>query len=168
MGTLPKVLILVAGLLIAAVVAVWLAGDLDGPETWETEVERVEAAQPTIELFQDDRLEQKQPPFLPGLIDSREWDGYQLNSSAAVMALDIVDLREDREPELFRLYSSYTEAAAAMQGHTILPSVNLISGKAKQFDDGLYAALDHWMIANGETGISSTVRLVRQLTTPNS
>jgi hypothetical protein len=47
----------------------------------------------------------------------------------------------------------------------VLPSVNLIGGKAKQFDDGLYAAIDAWTVRNTEPGIRDLETLIRQLLT---
>jgi len=45
----------------------------------------------------------------------------------------------------------------------VLPSVNLLDGKAKQFDDGLYAALDQAYYRGLEGKLLSHVRLVRRL-----
>lgn len=67
---------------------------------------------------------------------------WEQNRSAAVLRLDIPLLRGDLEPHLLALHASYADAAAAHRGpERVLPSVNAIDGKAKQFDDGLVAAL---------------------------
>ena len=46
---------------------------------------------------------------------------------------------------------------------TILPSVNLLDGKAKQFDDGLYAALDLAYYHGLRDSLCSHVELVRRI-----
>src|SRR5262249_15908190 len=103
----------------------------------------------------------------PALADRRplgakgEW---LINNSAAVFRLDVPMIKPDVEPHLLTLYPSY---AAAIKAHPvkeqILPSVNLIDGKAKQFDDGLYATLDQAYYKGLEGKLQSHVALVRQL-----
>lgn len=94
--------------------------------------------------FVDDLLDSKSPVFAPTRIDRRDYEGWQINKSAAVIRLDCPDIRSDHEPQLAELYPSYADAMqqAATQQLTFLPSANLLDGLAKQFDDGLYAALD--------------------------
>ncbi len=92
----------------------------------------------------DDRLEDKTPKFDPEMVDRRDYDGWQINNSAAVIRLDCPDIRPDRESEMTQLYASYANAIqqAQKRGLVLLPSANMLDGIAKQFDDGLYAALD--------------------------
>ncbi|MDG2382352.1 MAG: hypothetical protein P8N76_11825 [Pirellulaceae bacterium] len=92
----------------------------------------------------DDRLEDKNPNFDPQLVDPQDYDGWQLNKSAAVIRLDCPDIQPDIEPEMDILYASYTDAIEAAQSRNfqLIPSANMLDGIAKQFDDGLYAALD--------------------------
>ena len=92
----------------------------------------------------DDVLEDKNPEFDPGLVDRRDYEGWQINKSAAVIRLDCPDIRPDREEEMTQLYASYADAAEAASQPWInfLPSANMLDGYAKQFDDGLYAALE--------------------------
>ena len=122
------------------------------------------------DLLVDDRLEDKQPsPFDGALVDSRpigyakEW---LINHSAAVFRLDVPMLRPDCEGNLLVIHSSYGAAAAAAAagkaGH-VLPSVNLIDGKAKQFDDGLVAALDLAYYRGLKDKLVSHVDLVRRI-----
>src|SRR3954463_3047784 len=95
-------------------------------------------------LLADDRLEDKQPNFEAALVDSRPLGDWQVNASAAVTKLDCPLMKPDYDAELLTLRPTYAAAleAAKQQGLTLLPSANLLDGAAKQFDDGLYAALD--------------------------
>ena len=96
----------------------------------------------------DDVLEDKNPAFDEDLIDSRpihqHGHNWEVNASAAVIRLDCPAIKPDVEPDLLDLHASYTQAAEAAKrhGHQLLPSANMLDGAAKQFDDGLYAALD--------------------------
>ena len=92
----------------------------------------------------DDALDQKNPTFDAALVDSRPLGDWQLNASAAVVRLDCPMIKPDTEAAMLVLRPSYAAAmkAARQAGLTPLPSANLIDGAAKQFDDGLYAALD--------------------------
>lgn len=116
------------------------------------------------EVLVNDKVDDKKPPFDPDLTDSRplgdkgEW---LLNASAAVLRLDVPMLFPDREPHLVALHPSYAAAIKANPGHAILPSVNLIDGKAKQFDDGLYAALDQAYYQGLKNTFLSHVQLVQ-------
>ncbi|MHC4253656.1 MAG: hypothetical protein ACYS9X_31450, partial [Planctomycetota bacterium] len=101
------------------------------------------------DLLEDDKLEDKDPEFDPGLVDSRpvviaRGGAWEINASAAVIKLDIVGTGEKREAYLLDLHPSYADAVKAFskKGKVVLPSINSIDGKAKQFDDGLYAELD--------------------------
>lgn len=167
-----KIALIAAGLVFAgAILAVFAAkSGYIFQDTYEVEREKVEPSKPRP-LLEDDKLDDKKPVFDRDLIDPRPFgtadNPWQLNLSAAVIALDVADLRTDDSPALQRLYPDYAAAARALKaaGFTVLPSVNLIGGKAKQFDDGLYAALDLYMVENGEEGIADVKRLVRQLMT---
>jgi hypothetical protein len=113
----------------------------------------------------DDRLEDKPaPPFDPAVVDRRPLDKWQLNASAAVLKLDVPLLKPDVDAPLLTLYPSYADVVAAGrgQGIEILPSVNLIDGKAKQFDDGLYAALDSAYYRGLKDQLHGHVDLVRR------
>src|SRR5262245_3848722 len=94
----------------------------------------------------DDRLEDKAPTFDPDLVHPTPADGWRVNLSDAVIRLDVPIIRPDSEGHLLELHPSYAGATRAGKakdpGAKVLPSVNLIDGKAKQFDDGLMAAVD--------------------------
>jgi hypothetical protein len=154
------VVVLVAG---AAVVAVLLRLACQR----EVSVERrdVEPARSRFELFQDDEVAAKTPPFEAALVDSRPFGEpgnlWQVNASAAVIRLDIRDIED--EPELLELRRSYADAVRDLRPEaTLLPSLNLLDGKAKQFDDGLYSALDTH-VASGRTALPDLPALLRSL-----
>lgn len=165
-----KIALISAGLVFAGAILVIFAAKSGYifQDTYEVERTDVRPSNPPP-LLEDDKLEDKNPAFDPDLTDPRpfgpEDNRWQLNLSAAVIALDVPDTRSDDSPALQRLYPDYAAAARELKaaGFTVLPSVNLIGGKAKQFDDGLYAALDLHMAANTEDGIADIKRLVRQL-----
>ena len=92
----------------------------------------------------DDELEDKKPRFDETLVDSRPPGDWEVNASAAVIKLDCPTVKPDTEQALLTLRPSYADAvkAASEQNLDLLPSANLLDGAAKQFDDGLYAALD--------------------------
>ena len=92
-----------------------------------------------VPLVADD-LADKAPPFDPARVDRRPVEGWQVNASGAVIKLDTPALFADDADDR-PLAPSYVAAMQAAHQGT-LPSVNLIDGKAKQFDDGLYAAID--------------------------
>jgi hypothetical protein len=157
------------GVLLLGLVAIVIFAKSAGLSSDTIEKTEVEPAK-VEDLLKDDRIEDKNPVFDPALIDSRPFgpkdNPWQLNLSAAVIRLDVPDLRDDRDAEgFFRLYPSYAAAAVALRnaGYDVLPSVNLIGGKAKQFDDGMYAAIDTWAVRNADEGVRSLERLIRQV-----
>ena len=95
---------------------------------------------PADELTDDELREDQAPKFDPDLVHSKPIGEWQINLSAAVVKLDVEMSRPDSESNQLQLAPSYAEALKFRPD--ALPSVNLIDGKAKQFDDGLYAALD--------------------------
>jgi hypothetical protein len=102
----------------------------------------------------DDTIDQKNPTFDAARVDSRPLGDWQVNASAAVIRLDSPMIKPDTEAEMLVLRPSYAAAikAAKEQGLVPLPSAGVIDGAAKQFDDGLYAALD-LACYRGELGI---------------
>jgi hypothetical protein len=96
--------------------------------------------------FADDRPNPERPlQFVADRFDSRPLGDWQVNLSAAYTQLHCPLMRPDVDAESLKLrrhYKDAWEAGEKLYGHDVLPSVNMIDGKAKQFDDGLYAALD--------------------------
>jgi hypothetical protein len=125
---------------------------------------------PADDGLADDRIEDKQTSFAPNLVDRRPLEGWLVNQSEAVIRLDVPLLRGDSQPHLLQLHPSYQAARGAAAEHThaeltMLPSVNLIDGKAKQFDDGLYAAIDQAYFLGVEGHLSGHLTLVERMLT---
>ncbi|MHC5542068.1 hypothetical protein ACYOEI_27930, partial [Singulisphaera rosea] len=112
----------------------------------------------------DDRIEEKTTQFDPELIDRRPIEGWSLNASEAVIGLDVPVVWTGEHPDRRPLYPSYAAATHPTMSY-ILPSINMIDGKAKQFDDGLMAAIDQaYFLGHGETLKSrlGTLRRIRE------
>src|SRR5262249_41584981 len=71
-------------------------------------------------------------------------------------------LKPDRDEALLVLRPSYVAAKKFGRGR-LLPSVNMLDGKAKQFDDGLYAALDQAYYEGLKDKLRSHTELVGRL-----
>ena len=115
----------------------------------------------------DDRLEDKKTAFDPQLVDRRPRGDWRINQSEAVIKLDVPLARPDSDGELLVLRPSYAAALAAAKDSRswmpTLPSVNLLDGKAKQFDDGLYAALDQAYFQGLAERLPSHLDLIERL-----
>ena len=125
-------------------------------ETYTTEETEYHAPPPEPDkALANDRLEEKKPAFDETLIDSRPLGDWEVNASAAVVRLDCPTIKPDVEGDLLVLRPSYAEAMRpeAQAGRNVLPSANLLDGAAKQFDDGLYAAVD-LACYRGELGLA--------------
>jgi len=116
--------------------------------------------------LQDDVVSDKRPSFDPDLVDRRKFGDWEVNLSQAITALDVPMVLSDREPQLLQLFPSYANLLEQQRTHfpelAILPSVNMLDGKAKQFDDGLYAALERALLRGAEPGETSHESLIRQ------
>jgi hypothetical protein len=94
---------------------------------------------------------------------SRLCGDFEVNDSSAAFRLAIV-APGDSEAWLGDLHPSYAAALAANRSATaVLPSLNALDGKAKQFDDGLVAALDQAYFKGLEGHLTSHVALVRRI-----
>ena len=118
--------------------------------TQTIEIEKTDYHAPVAsqsEEFVDDVFDASAAPaFVPDRVDSRQAKGWSVNLSAAVTKLDQVLLKPDADEALLKLHANYRDAIQSVKstGADVLPSINLIDGKAKQFDDGLYAALEQY------------------------
>lgn len=128
---------------VLSVIVVLFASCRLGEDTYELEITEYNPPPPPAgPTFEDDRLEDKNPEFDPDLVDSRPLEGWEVNASAAVISLDCPMIKPDRHPELAQVYASYSAAQANVDAERALPSANLIDGANKQFDDGLFAAME--------------------------
>ena len=163
------VVLLVVGLALCYFVIPWPAGiPVLGnlfEDTYEIEWTEYQPPPPkSDELLVDDQLSEKNPTFIPDLIDRRPEGGWRINASAAVLRLDVPMLMPDADAALLILRPSYADAMAkAPSGMKVLPSINLIDGKAKQFDDGLYAAIDLAYYKGLKPRLESHVALIERL-----
>ena len=116
------------------------------------------------EALVDDRLSEKNPAFIAELVDRRPEGAWRLNASAAVLRLDTPMLRPDADAALLELRPSVADAMAhAPSGIEVLPSINVIDAKAKQFDDGLFAAVDLAFYKGLNPKLESLVTLIKAL-----
>ena len=115
---------------------------------------------PVSDELTDDRLEEKQTSFVAELVDRRPLEGWLVNQTEAVIRLDIPLAKPDRDQHLLVLHPSYSVAVSTRD---VLPSVNLIDGKAKQFDDGLYAAIDLALFQGVADKRFGHIRLIQRL-----
>ena len=115
----------------------------------------------------DDQLAEKVTAFDPELVDRRPLEGWLVNQSEAVIQLDVPLTRPDSEADLLVLHPSYKAALDAAKSErswiTTLPSVNMLDGKAKQFDDGLYAAIDQAYFVGIADKLQSHLQLAERL-----
>ncbi len=138
--------------------------DLRGLET----VEKIERKPPPLKdpSLQDDRLEDKHTSFDPDLIDRRPLGEWQVNSSEAILGLNIPWIQPDQEPQLLQLWPSYRDLQKVQSQHfsgvVLLPSVNMLDGKAKQFDDGLFAAVEQSFILSQDDCFVSQYQLIQK------
>jgi hypothetical protein len=118
--------------------------------------------------LKDDSLEDKAAiAFDAKLVDRRPLGELLLNASSAVLKLSVPGAKPQEDDDLQVLRPSYAAAVSAARAkhrdETILPSVNLLDSKAKQFDDGLYAALDQAYYHGLYDRLKSHVDLVRRI-----
>jgi hypothetical protein len=134
-------------------------------ETFTIDVTEYNAPQPTAdEDLVDEQLSAKNPAFVPELVDRRPEAAWQINTSAAVLSFDVPMLKPDADAELLALRPSYADAMAkAPSSIKVLPSINVIDGKAKQIDDGLFAAIDLAYYRGLKPKLESLVDLIKQL-----
>jgi hypothetical protein len=156
-----------AAFFLVAIVGVGLAlvYFTNGLDIFGDEVTEYKAPQPKPEEeLTDDQLSEKNPAFITDLIDRRPEGGWRINASAAVLRLDVPMLKPDLDASLLELRASYTEAMAkAPDSMKVLPSINLIDGKAKQFDDGLFAAMDLAYYKGLKSRLESHLNLIKRL-----
>jgi hypothetical protein len=136
----------------------------DDRETIERTI--VQPPPPKSQEMSDDRLEDKKVQFLPELVDRRPLKDWEVNQSDAIIALNVQMVREDQERLLLQLQPTYAElqsiAPEAFGADVILPSVNMVDGKVKQFDDGLFAALETMALRGSVDCIASYPDMFRR------
>lgn len=134
--------------------------------SYRTEVRR--PPDDRADLLTDDRLADKAPqPFDPARVHDvpcGEGGSWVQNRSEAVIRLDVPMVRPDTDRAQLVLHPSYADAVRSnATGRAVLPSINAIDGKAKQFDDGLVAALDLACFEGIEGKLVGRVEIVKQI-----
>jgi hypothetical protein len=131
--------------LLLLVAAPGCLGPLDtmGNETLVTEDESLNK-DPKLE---DDRIEDKKPVFDPALKVTEDFDGCQviLNKSGSVTKLDIAEFGDsdgELADALFPDRRRAMEAVSRVGNAELLPSMEVVNGFMKPFNDGLYAAIE--------------------------
>lgn len=159
----PIILTVAAVFGIAALAGTVMFSEL-GSETYEVEYTTYGKPEPPPgPTLEDDRLEDKNPEFDAELIDSRPLDGWDVNASAAVIRLHCPMIKPDLDPDLLKLHASYAAAASKDETQHALPSANLIDGANKQFDDGLFAALEVATFRGSIAAFPAVPQLVQQI-----
>lgn len=92
----------------------------------------------------DDRIEDKFPVYDRTAVIEEEIDGclVRWNKSASVTKLDILPFDDSSRDLEQRVFSGWSSAAKALAGKRLLPSMEMVQGKLKPFNDGLYAAVE--------------------------
>ncbi len=134
-GGKRKVVLIIGALVLVAAVITAMCVRID------TITDEHDPDLPRDEVFVDDPVPAKPPEFDPELVDSRKLGEREVNKSAAVLRLDIRPIRPEGEAHLEKIYPTY-KLAVDFGGKEVIPSVNLLDNKCKQFDDALYAAVD--------------------------
>jgi hypothetical protein len=100
-----------------------------------------------LAILKTDTLGATLPAFDSSMGYFDRGDGCFINKSAAVLRLHAPGFDSAQESGMATLYPSVGQAVAGTAGTgyvsgAVLPSINVIEAKMKQFNDGLYAALD--------------------------
>jgi len=118
--------------------------DTLGVESKEFETESL-FREPVIE---DDVIEDKNQVCAPELTTAVYYDqcGFNLNMSCSVTRLDVVEFPEGSQKDLLegKLFPTRVEALAGLDeaGGETIPSMEVVNGTLKPFNDGLYAAIE--------------------------
>ena len=96
------------------------------------------------EPLQDDLLSEKHPEYDPARTVVEEIDGCQvtLNKSASVTRLTVQSSGALDEAVHGKIFPSRGAALAALGGAPTVPSIEVVNGALKPFNDGLYAAVE--------------------------
>lgn len=96
------------------------------------------------EPLQDDRLSDKNPAYDPARTVVEDFDGCQvtLNKSASVTRLTLQSKGATDEAVRGKVFPSRGAALEALAGAPTLPTVEVVNGALKPFNDGLYAAVE--------------------------
>lgn len=112
---------------------------------------------------QDDRIEDKHPACQADLSVTEEFGGcaFTVSKSCSVTKLDVAPFDSADQDLETKLYPDRSAAVAdlASRGGDILPSMEVVNGALKPFNDGLYAAIEYGV----QDGIPDVFPSKRQL-----
>jgi hypothetical protein len=131
---LPIPVLLLAGCLFGPL-------DILGRETIVTEQEELKKE----ETLEDDRIEDKKLQYDPDLTVTETFDNCEivLNKSGSVTRLDILPFDEKDAHLDGKLFRGRAEALAGLPaGADTIPSMEVVNGHLKPFNDGTYAAVE--------------------------
>jgi hypothetical protein len=96
------------------------------------------------EPLRDDQLSDKNPTYDPARTVVEAFDGCEvtLNKSASVTRLSLQSTGATDEAVRGKVFPSRRAALDALAGAPTLPSVEIVNGALKPFNDGLYAAVE--------------------------
>jgi hypothetical protein len=114
--------------------------------------------------LQDDKLSDKHPEYDPARVVVEEFDGCQvtLNKSASVTRLTLQASGALDQAVKGKIFRSRGAALAALGGAPTLPSIEVVNGALKPFNDGLYAAVE-LAAEQGEASLVNKHRLLLDL-----
>ncbi|MBN2498391.1 MAG: hypothetical protein JXR96_27620 [Deltaproteobacteria bacterium] len=116
--------------------------------------------------IEDDRIEDKHPVYDPDLIVSEQFDEctIRLNKSGSVTKLDIVPFDEEDGQLDGRLFRGRGQAFSEIgERADLIPSMEVVNGKLKPVNDGLYAAIESDIQAGVEGALPSKRRFLYDL-----
>jgi len=127
-------------------------------------VEEIVTEQRHDDPLADDRLEDKRPVWDEGRLVEEEFSGclVTLNKSDSVTRLTLQASGAEDNQLRGRIFPNRRAALGALSGKPTLPSIEVVNGALKPFNDGLYAAVE----LRAESGEASTVNkreLLREL-----
>lgn len=111
-----------------------------GVEEEVRERDTVEAPPPIA----DDRIEDKHPVYDPSALVEETVDGCAVrwNKSGSIVKLDVLPFDAATRALETQVFPGWTAAARALAGKKVLPSMEVVQGLLKPFNDGLYAAVE--------------------------
>ena len=103
-----------------------------------------EAVTESPQTLQDDDLADKNPEYDPDRTVQEEFSGCRvtLNKSASVTRLSLSPLDGEDEPLDGRVFPSRQAALQELGDRPVMPSMEVVNGALKPFNDGLYAAVE--------------------------
>jgi hypothetical protein len=128
--------------LLALLISGGLTGCVDPMDV--TGVGEVVTESRRTEPLQDDHLSDKHPEYDPARTVLEEFDGCHvvLNKSASVTRLTLQSSSELDKATKGKIFPSRGAALAALAGAPTLPTIEVVNGALKPFNDGLYAAVE--------------------------